>query len=157
MNQDNMNSFFEYNDEYPTCDSTYASLCIYLPRDFNPAIVSEKLGLQPTRTQVHGEVRNGDMKKWPTAWFLETSEIIQSKESRRHIDWILEQVEDHSEGIKFLHDIGAEIHISCYWVSALGHGGPMLDAKSLERIATLNIGICFDIYFSDGAIKNFYR
>jgi hypothetical protein len=146
-------SFFAYDDDYPTCASTHATLCIYLSDDDDPTILSEKLGLQPSRTQVKGELRQGKVKRWPTASFLETSEEIRSKDVRRHIDWLLEQIQGKSEIIQQLQVADSEVHISCYWASAVGHGGPMLDQDILKRIAEFNIGISFDIYFAGDKVN----
>jgi hypothetical protein len=140
-------TFFDYDDSYATCSRTHATLCIYLPDQSNPNEITEKLGVQPSKTQVKGEVRNDRVRNWPTAWFLESKGKVISKEVRRHIDWLLEELEGKSEVIRELKTDGSEIHLSCFWGSALGHGGPMLDAEILKKIASLNIGITFDIYF----------
>ena len=150
-------SYFDYDDDYPTCYSTHASLCIYLPNRHDLAALSERLGVQPSRTHVNGEIRNGKVKRWPTAWVLESSERIQSKDVRRHIDWLLQQIENKSEVLEELMDAGSDIHISCFWVSAVGHGGPMLDQDILKRIAKLNIGIAFDIYFAGDEINEIFN
>jgi hypothetical protein len=147
-------TFFDYSDSYATCSRTYASLCIYLPDASDPNELTEKFGIQPSRTRVKGEFRNGKRRNSPTAWFLESMENVESKEVRRHIDWLLDQIEERSEIIKQLQLEGSEIHISCFWESALGHGGPMLDPTILNRIAALNIGIAFDIYFDGADIKS---
>ena len=142
-------TFLEYDDSYPTCSRTYATLCIYLPDTINPTVLTEKFGIEPSRTQIKGEVRDGRVRNWPTAWFLESTEKVASKEVRRHIDWLLEQMKDKSEVIRGLQAEGSEIYVSCFWESAVGHGGPMLDPEILKKIASLNIGIAFDIYFDD--------
>ncbi|MFZ5905552.1 MAG: DUF4279 domain-containing protein [Chloroflexota bacterium] len=139
--------FFDYNDKYPTCKRTYATLCIYLPDTIQPNTLSEKLGVQPSRTQVKGEVRKGKIKQWPTAWFLESQGKVKSKDVRRHIDWLLNQLEGKSEIIKQLQSTDVQMHISCFWASAVGHGGPMLDATLLKQLSEVNLGIAFDIYF----------
>jgi len=157
MNSTKIKSIFDYNDSYPTCHTTYATLCIYLPDTSDPNTLSEKLGIQPSRTQVKGEVRNGKVKQWPTAWFLESKEKIQSKDVRRHIDWLLEQLRDKSEIIQQLQIADSEVHISCFWVSAFGHGGPMLDSGILKRIAELNLGISFDIYLEEDDVGETYK
>jgi hypothetical protein len=157
MNSNKIKSFFDYNDDYPTCDSTYATLCIYLPDNANPTALSEKLNIQPSRLQTKGEIRNGKVKNWPTAWFLETSDQVQSKDVRRHINWLLEHIEDQSDIIKQLQNTDTEVHISCFWASATGHGGPMLDQDILKRISNLNIGISFDIYFAGDQINEIFN
>lgn len=152
-----MKSFFNYDDDYPTCYSTHATLCIYLPDDGNPNAITDNLGVKPSRMQVKGETRKGKVKNWPTAWFLETSEQVRSNDARRHIDWLLEQVQDNSDYIKQLQDSGCEVHIFCFWESAYGHGGPMLDHDIVKRIADLGIGIYFDIYFAGDKINEIYN
>ena len=142
-------TFFDYDDSYATCSRTHATLCIYLPGQSNPNEITEKLGIQPSRTQVKGEVRNGRVRNWPTAWFLESKEKVTSKEVRRHIDWLLEQLDGKSEVIRELQTDGSEIHLSCFWEPAVGDGGPMLDPELIKKLASLNIGIAFDIYFDD--------
>jgi hypothetical protein len=142
-------TFFEYDDSYPTCSRTYATLCIYLLDTSNPNFLTEKFGIEPSRIQVKGEVRNGRVRNWPTAWFLNSTEKVASKDVRRHIDWLLEQMQYKSEVIRDLQIEGSEIYLSCFWESAVGHGGPMLDPEILQKIASLNIGIVFDIYFDD--------
>jgi len=145
-------SLVEYHDDYATCHSTYATLCIYPPGGADPAALSEKLGLRPSRTQVHGEEVHGKLKNWPSAWFLGTQGKVETNELRQHIDWLLDQVEDKAEVIQTIQAEGAEVHLSCFWVSAFGHGGPMLDQYILKRLARLNIGISFDIYFAGNEI-----
>lgn len=71
---------------------------------------------------------------------------MQSRDVRRHVDWLLDQFEDKAEVIHQLQESGSEIHISCFWQSADGQGGPMLDPVIVKRIAKLNIGIIFDVY-----------
>ena len=105
-------TFFDYDDSCSTCSSTRATLCIYLPDSDNPNELTKKLGIQPSRTQVKGEVRNDRVRNWPTAWFLESKEKVTSKEVRRHIDWLLEQLDGKSEVIRELQTDGSEIHLS---------------------------------------------
>jgi hypothetical protein len=147
MISNRLKMFFEYNDSYPTCSRTWVTLCIFLPDTIRPDEITQKLGVQPSKTHMTGEVYKGKVRNWPTAWFLESAERVESKDVRRHVDWVLEQVEPKAEIFSQLQSDGAEIHLSCFWGSATGQGGPMLDPKLLKRIALLNIGITFDIYF----------
>lgn len=149
MVSDELRTIFGYDDSYPTCSRTYATLCIYLPNASNLDKLTEKLGIQPSRTQVKGEIRKGQVREWPTAWFLESKGIVESKDVRRHINWLLDKLQDEAEIIQQLLTEGSQIYLSCFWESAVGHGGPMLDAVILKRIVELGIGITFDIYFTD--------
>ena len=140
-------SSFEYNDSYPTCQRTYVTLLIYLPDTQSPDTVTARLGLKPSRTQVKGEMHGGRKKLWPNGWFLTSEGKVQSRDVRRHIDWLLEQLDHKMDNIQELMHTGAEICISCFWTSAKGHGGPMLDPRILKRLAETGLGLGFDIYF----------
>jgi len=149
MNTSNKPFFSEYDDAYPTCEKTYATLCIYLPDQCNPGIITDKLGIKPTRTQIKGEVHQGVVKQWPTAWFLSSERCVESKDMRRHVDWLIEHLSDKEEIIHQLQASGNEIDISCYWLSSTGNGGPALSPKTMRKLAELDIGIWFDVYFDD--------
>ena len=147
------NSISEYDDAYATCEKTYATLCIYLPDQSDPNTVSDQLGLIPSRIPKKGENREGKTMHWPTAWFLTTDDEIQSKDVRRHIDWLIEQLTGMDEIISKLLSNNSKIIISCYWLSSVGHGGPILSPKIMGRLGELNIGIEFDVYFDRGDAK----
>jgi hypothetical protein len=142
-------SFSDYDDAYPTCAKTYATLCIYLPDLSDPNSVSEKLGIIPSKTHVKGENYQGRAMRWPTAWFLETEKQIQSRDVRRHIDWLIEQLTGKEDAIRELQISGSVILVSCFWLSSLGYGGPMLSPKTMKKLGELEIGIEFDVYFGD--------
>jgi hypothetical protein len=156
MSSTETDSRWSFDDVYATCHDTHATLCIYLPDGFDPSVVSETLGIQASRTQVRGEVLKGRLRHWPTAWFLRSEEQVQSKDLRRHIDWLLDQLVGKSEYIQDLQRAGADIHIGCFWVSAFGHGGPMLDRHILERLVALGLAIDFDIYFAGDDINDIF-
>lgn len=149
-----LQTYFDYNDAYPTCSRTHATLCIFLPDTISPGELTEKIGIPPSKARVKGEVYRGKVREWPTSWFLESAGKVESKDVRRHIEWILEQIESKTEIIKQLQDEGAQIHFSCFWASAAGHGGPKLDPDILKRLALLSIGIAFDIYFDGDDANN---
>ena len=119
----------------------------------DPNAISEQLGITPTHTQVRRPATlskdNKPRRARPAAWFLETEDQVQSKDVRRHIDWLLNQLDGKSEAVQQLQAAGCEMTISCFWVSALGHGGPMLSPEMMKRLADFGLGIDFDIYFDD--------
>ena len=131
----------EYCDDYPTCRRTHATLCIY-PGEMTPDEVTESLGLIPTRTQLatsSGRRLHG--------WFLKTTGAVDSRDSRRHIDWLLDRLEPSSEAFKELVRQGAKTRVSCYWVSRQGHGGPTISPRQAGRLAELGLECGFDVYF----------
>ena len=139
----------EYDDGYATCESTYATLRIY-HQDLDPDSVSALLGLQPTRSFARTQTASGYRSKHG-AWFLSTEEYATSRDVRRHVDWILAQLEGKHNVLHTMQQSGYRMDIFCYWVSKSGHGGPMLSPSTMRQLADANLPIGFDVYFYDGA------
>ncbi len=140
----------EYDDEYPTCEETYAELRIY-HEDLDPSIISRRLGLTPTKAQKKGEIQNPYGRHPRTApisgWFLSSREVISSRDCRRHIDWLLEQLAGKAKFLQELRDDGCITDINVYWVSKSGQGGPMIWSSSLSLLADIGADLGFSIYF----------
>lgn len=130
----------DYDDEYPTCKATYATLRLYLG-DLTPDAVTERLGLSPTESQT--QTRSA---KHSQAWFLCSKGQVHSRDVRRHIDWILDQVTPVAARFRDLIARGAKADVACFWVSASGHGGPMLSPIQMRRLAELELECWFDVY-----------
>ena len=122
-----------YNDEYSTCAETYATLRIFS----RSSDVSEKLNLEPTRTSKKEDL-NG--------YFYSTKNIVESKDVRRHIDYLIEKLNAKVEILNEIQSEESQIDIMCYWLSESGHGGPTLSPKQLTELGKLNIEIWFDVY-----------
>lgn len=137
-----------YEDDYPTCAATYVTLRVF---DVDPDAVTERLRVQPTKTQRQGE-------HWKThhglssvphrrdGWFLCTKDCVNSKDLRRHVDWLIEQVRTSAQALRQLQDEGAHTDVFCYWVSASGQGGPSLYPETMSKLGELRLEIGFDIY-----------
>jgi len=142
----------EYNDAYETCDRTYAELRIYTG-ELNPAIITQRLGIKPSEIRQKGVLwttpsgRERPAKK--NAWFLSSEATVNSRDLRRHIDWLLTWFENKKKDFQELITID-EIQASIWiiWWSAHGHGGPTLAPKHLNALGELGIDSCFDLYFS---------
>lgn len=141
-----------FDDEYPTCVETRATLRIY-PGDIDPSAISERMGLEPTNWQRRGEVAqwfDGPPRVAPiNGWFLQSEAYVESRDSRRHLDWILDRVEPKAEAIRFLQERGCEMDISCTWISRSGHGGPTVSPSQMKRLSELNLELWFDFYTYD--------
>lgn len=140
-----------YDDEYETCKLTYASFCLY-GDDLDPGEVSVVLGLRPTRANRKGDVPK--VKGPPSApyrvgsWILCTEASVISRDLRRHIDWLLDALEGKDEALRFLQDRGYTNRFFCLWLSAYGHGGPILSPPQLKRLGELNIALELDCHYS---------
>ncbi len=135
----------KYIDDYSACNRTYATLRMY-PKTLSPEEITAKLNINPTRTSKAG---GGSLGKHVNGWYLSTQEEIQSKDSRRHIDWLIDQLEPSSIQILELQKNEIKIDIMCFWESASGNGGPTLSPPKMKRLADLNIEIWWDVYFSE--------
>jgi hypothetical protein len=136
-----------YNDSYDTCAETYATLRVYCDNQ-HPNDLTKLFGINPTEIQVKGQsielrknknhVRHG--------WFLSSEGQINSKDSRRHIDYILDKILPVKSKLDLLIIEGAKIDISCFWQSKGGHGGPTLSKQQLQKLVDLGVDLWFDNY-----------
>jgi hypothetical protein len=60
--------------------------------------------------------------------------------------WILDQLAGKENELLRLPDEGHGAYVSCYWLSANGHGGPELSHEVMLRLASLKLDIAFDVY-----------
>jgi hypothetical protein len=140
----------EYQDDYPTCRSTYATLGIYSD-DCAPPAITALMGCEPTRTLEKGERL---VKDRPSAaieghtWLLSSKDHVSSRDCRRHIDWLLDRLEPLALRTAELQAKGCTIDIFCCWLSKSGHGGPTLSPHQLRRLAECSVTIGFDCYFT---------
>lgn len=137
----------QYDDNYATCHTTRATLCAY-SSSLHPSEMTSILGVEPSETGLIGEkLRPWSKATYPhNGWFLCSKGVIHSRDSRRHLDWILDQVEPGR--VHQLQERGARVVITCYWRSNSGHGGPTLGPSQLAKLAELNIEFWYDFYNS---------
>lgn len=143
-----MRSLTPYDDQYPTCNETHAWLRI-MHEDLDPDEISCVLGLTPTKVQRRGEpVPSKPERRYSkSGWFLKSDGLIQSKDSRRHLDWILNQIGSKKREMATLHERGYLIDACVYWDSMHGHGGPTISPSQMSVLAALEVEIWFDVYF----------
>jgi hypothetical protein len=137
--------------DYPTCERCYASLYV-TTGDRDPDEVSKCLDIEPTTTQRKGEpARPGSKRINPhSGWSVSSKGCVDSKDLRKHLDWLFGKIGQRKAQIESLREMGCEMRVWCYWLSKAGHGGPMLSVPQLQRLADLELEICMDIYFLGG-------
>ena len=84
----------EYDDEYPTCENTYATLRIY-HEGLEPEVITQILKIEPTSIIKKGKRRKANNPRSVSkinGWFLESENEVKSNDSRRHIDWIIDKL-----------------------------------------------------------------
>ena len=132
-------------DDYPTCEDTYATLRIYHD-ELDPDDISKSLALVPSNSQRKGDPRSKGAVLPTGGWFLSSRDHVPSKDTRRHVAWILDQLEPNRSALLSLQDRGYAMDIFCFWASVSGHGGPELDHELMQRLASLRLNIGFDLY-----------
>lgn len=135
----------EFIHDFASCKRCYATLCIYHPI-ISPDEVSKILLVQPSRQKKVGEKLRGDETIQINGWFLCTRGQINSRDIRAHIWNLIENLGEKNNALKRIADLGHEIKISCYWESASGNGGPLLDTKTMAALSLLQIELEFDIW-----------
>lgn len=146
-----------YRDDYPTCVEAYATLRIGGGAE-HPDTITARLGIQPSSMRVKGHAGRWDGQEWrglddgPLAsrsmWCLSSKGLIESRDSMRHIDYLLEAIDGKDDLLASLVREGWEIDVSVFWVSN-GGGGPMISPQTMGRLSQLNLEIGFDVYFND--------
>lgn len=139
------------NDNYETCERTCAKLRIY-GNDLDPSAITKLLGIQPSDSQKKGETRKNSYDRILVfkigGWFLSSEDHVQSKDVRRHLDWILNQLVPKKEQLLQLQEtIGITMDVNCIWWSAFGDGGPTLWPEQMGLLAELNLECGFEIAF----------
>lgn len=134
----------EYDDEYATCHETHSTFRIF-SQAVDPDEITVLLGLAPSESFFRGDVYDGSYRRKAHGWFLTTEGIVLSRDSRRHIDWLLEILMPKRLQILTLQAKQVDMDISSYWVSA-GQGGPALAPAQMAQLAELHLQVWWDIY-----------
>ena len=142
----------DYDDSYETCERTHAELRIYTGNT-DPALITRRLAITPTETRRKGALwRTPSGREKPAkinAWFLSSQRAVDSRDLRRHLDWVLGRLEASASEVRGILDIdGVQASIWCVWWSAHGHGGPTLAPGHLSLLGALGLECCFDVYFA---------
>ena len=143
-------NFDQYNDKYPTCIETNSTLRIFSD-DLDPEYITEQLGIEPTSSFRKGDVHGqGKLRRKANGWFYCTETLSRSRDTRRHLDLILAELDGKDVALKALQARGCEVDVTSYWVS-IGHGGPWLMPHQSLRLGTLGISIWWDVYLGDAS------
>ncbi len=139
------------DDAYPSCERTCARLHVY-PQNIDPRELTRRLGLLPTSVAIKGmETTNslGRVRVAPlNGWFLSSESSVDSRDVRRHIDWLLERLDPARDAILALQgEPGVRMAVSCVWWSNAGNGGPVVWPEQMRRLATLNLECGFEVAF----------
>src|SRR5579871_5993685 len=149
-----MSDFYlkKYSDDYPTCRETYVTLRIY-PKEISLSEVTRLLKVKPTEVIVKGAKKPRRRGSKTTSfykmdgWFLCSEHKVESKDSRRHFDWILDRLVKRKKEFRKI-QATCSVDICCLWDSQSGHGGPTISPVQARKIAQLNVmsGLMFTLF-----------
>src|SRR5688572_7753401 len=139
------------SDTYETCERTLATLWIG-GENLDPAFVTSQLGIEPSETPKKGEIKRSSRgfsrKVKKGGWFLSSEGHVDSKDVRRHLDWLLACLIPARNRILELQKIeGIRMSVNCLWWSVGGMGGPTLWPEQMSLLAELNLECGFDVSF----------
>ena len=137
-----------YDDNYSACEETFSTLRMYHDK-VTPSEITQRLGVQPSKYFAKGDIRTKRGKLYEiNGWFLSSEHKVDSRDPRKHIDWVIDQIWNKKEVVLQLIQEGWSADISSYWVSSSGNGGPTLSPYQMERLAKLDIEVWWDVYLS---------
>jgi Domain of unknown function (DUF4279) len=137
----------KYDDNFPTCAETFSTLRIFAD-EVSAAEITDTLGIAPTESFIKGQSYSKGLVRKAHGWFYSTEKLINSKDTRRHIDLILEILEGKGDMLKRLHQRGCKSDIMSYF-SSHGQGGPALWPHQMLKLGKLGIEVWWDIYFDE--------
>ena len=140
----------DYDDGYATCATTDALLRIFSD-EIPPDQVTRALGVSPTSSVRKGELRNPKEPRSASktnCWYLGSSASVQSKDCRRHIDWILERIYPAKEALLRLQESGVDVSICCTWESSGNQGGPIMNPEQMGPLSELGIPVWWEFWYS---------
>ncbi len=136
----------DYEDDYATCQATYATFRVSSPI-LLPSHVTKLLGREPSDAWRRGDARRFGPLARTGGWRLSTENNIDSRDTRRHLHWLRDELEAAEQGIRRLIQDGHDIDVFCYWASKSGHGGPTVDDQTMRWLGSLGVPLGFDVYF----------
>jgi hypothetical protein len=134
----------EYADDWPPCRHTYATLTIS-SKGLAPTLISELLWLKPMSGHKVGDLSSRGVTETKNVWKITSRNNVDSRDCRRHIDWLLDQLDGKEMELRELQEKGAVITVVCYWESATGMGGPILGVNQMARLVHMSIDLGWDI------------
>lgn len=138
----------KFDDDYPSCLETYATLRVFSEKS-TASEIATALGLSATESFSRGDFFGSKRQtRRHSGWLLSTQGLVKSRDGRRHLAWLLDRLRDKNERLELLRKSGADLDISCYYLS-VGQGGPIMSSEQmfelgrLGMLCTNRLGWCF--------------
>lgn len=118
--------------------------------DLDPDVVTRLLGIEPTqalrRDQLVPTATN--VRRQETGvWLLKSEGKVSSTSLERHLIYLLDRIEPQLAALAAYLAAGeATADFFCFWLSATGHGGPILSADVMRRVGATGAELGIDFY-----------
>jgi hypothetical protein len=137
----------DYDDNYPTCRNTNACLRGFSEK-VEPHEITKTLGVEPSSTRIKGEFYFNNIPNKAHCWYLDSESHVESRDNRRHLDWIIGQIANKIEEFADLRNRGVQFDICCAWESKTNQGGPTVSPKQMGPLARLGLDVWWEVWFS---------
>jgi hypothetical protein len=128
-------------------DRLYLTLCIY-HETIDPSVVSERLGIEPTRVFYKGKPSRagGTHHATSNAWFLSSEGKVPSNEFAAHLGYLMHCLSGKYDQVRSLKEEGYRLELSCYWMTESGLGVIEIPPGDIQQLADLGVWLWFDRY-----------
>jgi hypothetical protein len=137
--------------EREDCRETYATL-VLAGDSLDARRITTTLGIEPDESWHEGDTftsmhSRSEGRRLTGMWQLSSRNKISSTSLERHIAHIFERLEGREHRLNQLaQEMKLFVRISCFWVTAVGHDGPILSPELLRRIGEIGASLWIDFY-----------
>ena len=142
--------FTPLDKDYPSCDDVYVDFFVYcnfekikhcFPSDFIPTkqVIKGKSWVSKT-----GKIMTPKLSHWT----ISSDRIIDSKDVRDHIDYVLDIIYPQKKHILKLQE-NFTMGMKCVWFAKGVSGGPAVWPEQMSRLSELNLELGFSFYPAD--------
>ena len=82
-------------------------------------------------------------------WVLSSDGTIQSRDLRRHLDWLIATLQGRYIALQQLKEHHYSVDGICHWVQLGGTGGPTLSPANMRGLADLDLELGFEFWSED--------
>jgi hypothetical protein len=139
-----------------SADQSWASASLRInSKTLSAQEIEKALGATATKKFEIGDLvskRNPTLKRSESLWLLDSG-IATSMRLEEHLIPLLAFMEEKRQALAAIRS-QCEVDLFCGYSSESGQGNMVLTAKTLERIASLHVDLCIDLYPPQGLVED---
>lgn len=114
----------------------------------HPDAIGESLGITATESTPIDPNSRYRARRETNYWGWCSKVSSHSTDNLQHVEAICELFAGKRTELSALREVGCEIDVFCYWVFS-EQGGHQLDARTMSKLAALELDIGWDVYSGD--------